>query len=312
MLSAVVAIATVLLFALIGYRKGFGLAALDLLSLLLSAIVVLLAGGPLGAALADRGVSALVAFIVAPLVLVLGIGIAFQILGLVLRRSFRGPDGKPWLRGPGALLNALTGSLYATVFVWAIMLYRGLAGTAPADPAAVERFAGRFMGGLAAAVVRATYPDEPLAPRAVGTILGRPGAGLRKVQELAVSPQLAELMQDPSFQKALDEGYPATVVAHPHFQRFLGDEELQGTLTDLGLAGDGLSPEESATLREHLARNMIYARQRLRALESNPEARAILAKPEVRQLLEERDVVKLLKNKDMLRLVELVMEPSAS
>lgn len=306
MTTTYVAAIIVVLSVLAGLKKGLVAAILDMVSVMVSYTAVVFLTRPIGALLVERRVlPGLTGYLAAPLFIVFGVAIVFGVLRLVLLRRRRPPDEPyvPKFRIAGAMVNGLAGCFYATLVVWAIMFYQGIVKAQPTPPTLVEHMSGRFVSSLGSTVVHYTLPTAPVLEPATQKLLSDPGQGMKSARTLVSNQRLTEILQDTDFQRVLDAGDVARVVADRRFRQLLDDPEFGAATEDLGLAQSG---EARAQFEEYYARTLVTVWQRMSVLESDPEIQALIEEPTFKAALESRDLPELLRHPNTGKLLEAV------
>ena len=304
-MTTTVAAGIIILFAILGLKKGLLGSVLDLVAVIVTYLGIVFLTRPVAGLIESQGwVSGMAAYLVAPIAILIAVGLSFQIVGIVARR--RMSEDTPKFRLSGAMVNALSGIFYAAFVVWGILFFQGVKNLeGPAAPkTVVESLSGKLVGTIGGAVLKGAIPEERVMTPAATHILEDPARGIQNVQRVMDNPRLAHVLSDEKFQELLRSGEVGRVEQDQRFQSLFADPDLAAAFEELGLTGD---PEQDAAFRAYLAETLTVVFARLHRLQEDPEVVAIFEDPDFRQALESRDLVRLMKHPRMSQLLERIM-----
>lgn len=209
----------------------------------------------------------------------------------------------------GALVGGLTGSFYAMLLVWLLMLMRAMGplNVEPSVPSMAEHATIiTFREVTRHFIISREDRDRPVGAL-VSQVLSQPESGIKNVRRILDNPMFMAAFVDPSFLRALENGNETEVETHPAMQRLLGDADFINAAYELHMMDPD---EEEGRAQRRFAREFAFALthafSRIEALRKNPEAKVILDDPEILKMLSEQNTLKLLTNAKFNRLLELI------
>lgn len=209
----------------------------------------------------------------------------------------------------GALLGTLTGSFYAMMLVWLLMLMRAMGplNVEPGVPSLSEKVTIFTFREISQHFILDREDRDRPVGALISQVISQPESGIKNVRRIIDNPQFMAAFVDPTFLRALQNGNETEVETHPAMQRLLNDADFINAAYELRM----LDPEEEETrAQRRFAREFAFALthafSRIEAIRKNPEARAILEDPAIIKMLSEQDTLKLLTNAKFNRLLELI------
>jgi len=257
----VVAIAVLLVAWIRGIRRGLLRSLLDVVRIVVGYWAAVRYARPAGAWLsAHVSMTGVVATIVGGIAAYLAVQIVFGLVESLLSRMSRDRHGRQRVSAPsrfwGGLIGLATGVVTVVVLCW---LYGAARTSAWGErlPSGETSHAMKLSKDI---LSRGTYAalrgkmDNPQRARRVAAMVSDPEQTTVRLRAVVQDPQVAALVADSAFGRALRSGDEAKIIDNPKLEALLADEATMTQLANLGLVPmDWRSREFRETLGSQLA-----------------------------------------------------------
>lgn len=202
----------------------------------------------------------------------------------------------------GGLVGVAFGAVTGLFAVWGYsfvktMLDENTAYVSETSP--LEGVAAGFVSRLTEAGMSASGASEAMRDLAAAA-MRQPGKLMNNARELAKTPALQELMQDPEAQALMRAGDSEALQETEAFKKLMGTPEAESLLSTL--------VEKSQSTDEFMEDKLAAISIKVQEMRDNPEAIALAQDPEVIALVEQENPWKILSHPKIQKLWKILSE----
>lgn len=311
----------VLIYGILGYRRGLVGALISLAGMIVGYIAAIYFARDGAVVLAARtGIAPIFALPLASLLIYLLVTRAFALLRWAVRKAMSGDKEDSEALGTmdkvgGLGFGLLKGTLIVGLVIWGLpnLVSPGKLGVA--DPAAGSAFtkgvrsavetAGRYGASL--------MTDDPNAQSVMARVMAEPRAAVQETAALAANPTLKAMLSDPNVQGQVKTQGLISVVNSPRFDAVLADEGVQTSLKKLGFQpadGQHVTRQELGRTVVTVGAQMQRQMAQIQNAASTKEMQAFLADPAVQEQLKKGDLTQVLKDPRLAKILGLSGTPA--
>ena len=307
-----------------GFRKGFWVALLGILALVVAYLVAFYFGQNVVqwlSGLAQRGLlpmwfgqyASVIAYPIMYLVVIFIVRNVPLLLFPVMGKSST-------LNAPaGAAVGAVSGVISGLFIVWFVALLADLSSNTPASDtqitsasksAPVSDFdirpiAASFVAKTAVLGVKATGGGAQTAA-VIDAVIRKPQATFLGLQGLAKSREFKVLMNDPRTQSMMATNDVGSLMSSESFLRLMQLPEMDSLLAQTRMDG-----KTKVQATQFFAEQLTFVWRRMQAIKHDPRVQEILSSPEFREAANGGSSASLMTNPKFQRLVAIVLEGRA-
>ena len=315
--SLVIFAVVVLYFAYRGYRNGLLKSISRVLSLIAGYACAILFTTELTPVVESQtGLQGIIALITASLVLFFGAGFIVSILFWALAKLLF-DDGDPSTGSNlgGAAIGSAVGVLFAIVIVWALTFARDMTTSdslqqAPNGKSSQIETLANQLAGTALSKALSLSPAEPEVARLGAAILQSPAEIAHHGQRLMASPDLNELLHNPTNQRILSSGDVVAVQELPAFQALTQNPDLQALAASTGLLD--AAEQNGQSMETQLVQQITDIWGRTQRVKNNQRVQEIINDPVFQEQIRSGNPLQLLNNGELLELSDIIFSDEAA
>ncbi|MFC1680159.1 CvpA family protein [Elusimicrobiota bacterium] len=293
-MTDVVAAVCLLLFAFLGYRKGFLRALAPMVALIGGYAASVMLSRPIGDLLIARGLlKGFLAYTAGGVLAFLSVGFLVRALAHIAERILRKirKDSPSRLEKlAGLAVGCGQGALLAVLLIWGITFYRGARAklTRSTDdlpePTISEQGTIWAVARLSELAMKAAGKgDDPMA-KTIGALVSDPGSADRHLKKMLKNDSFSKAMKDKDLMRGLAKGDVSSLEDNEALKSLVSDEDFMRSARKLGIVSEGSDPKK---LGKELSSAMGQLAERRGDLRNDPLLKTVLDDPKVRRMLEQ-------------------------